>query len=112
MSPKEGFISSILLFVVFYLINQTKKEVFPHQPWGNDFDKLLNCDKQTYHDGEQGDTFNQGGSQDHVGTNVTSHFRLTGDGGHSVLTNVTDTETGANGCQTSTDAGANVTYSD
>jgi len=70
---------------------------------------LRNCDEQTDHNGEQGDTLDKSGGQDHVGTDVTGHFRLAGNGRHGITANVTNTETGTDGGETGTDSGAHLT---
>jgi len=63
---------------------------------------FCNGDKQTHDAGEQSDTFDEGGCQNHVHTDVASCFRLACDGGHGIFTDVTDTDTGADGGETCT----------
>lgn len=70
---------------------------------------LRDCDEQADHNGEQGDTLDKSGGQNHVGTDITGYFRLTGDGGHGVSADVTNTQTCADGGKTSTDAGTHLT---
>jgi hypothetical protein len=65
---------------------------------------LLQYDSQDTCDyTEQRNTFNEGRSQDHVRTDVTSSFWLTGDAFNSTLTDLSDTYAGAEGSQTSTE---------
>lgn len=52
---------------------------------------------------EQCNTFNEGCSQDHVRTDVTSSFWLTGDAFYGTLTDLSDTYASAEGSQTSTE---------
>ena len=59
--------------------------------------------QQGNHHGKQGYTFYQGRSDNHVGTNITNGFRLTGDGFQGATTDTAYTDTGSYGCQTGAD---------
>jgi hypothetical protein len=48
---------------------------------------------------EQCNTLNEGGSQDHVGTDIRYSFWLTGDRFYRTFTDQTDTDTSANSSQ-------------
>lgn len=94
------------------MILKKRKKEFAHQPWGNSFSigrVLCYCDEQTHHDTEQSDAFHEGGSEDHVGTDVTRHFRLAGEGLESTLTDFTNTDTCADSCEACANAGAHFT---
>ena len=65
--------------------------------------------QQTNHNGEEGNTFDQGGCDNHVGTDVSTDFRLTCQGFQSTFTDVTDTQTCADGSDTGTDTGTHFT---
>src|SRR5579859_2367100 len=56
---------------------------------------LLEYSEQTGNGSQKGNPFDQGRSQDHVCTNVVRSFRLTGNGINSALTDLADTDTGA-----------------
>ena len=64
---------------------------------------FCHCDEQAHHNSEQGNTFHEGGGQNHVGTDVARNFRLTGEGLESALANFTDTDTSANGSKACAD---------
>ena len=49
---------------------------------------------------EQSHTFYEGGCQDHVRTDITRCFRLTGDAFNSATTDLTDTYACAESCET------------
>jgi hypothetical protein len=58
--------------------------------------------KETRDNPEQCDTFYEGCSQDHVCTDVTRSFRLTGDAFYGTLTDLTDAYTSAQCSETCT----------
>lgn len=70
----------------------------------------LEYSQQTSYSGQQGNTFYEGGSQDHSTADVVSSFRLAGDAFSSAFTNLTNTDTSANSGQTSTDSTTEVAH--
>ena len=94
------------------MILKKRKKEFAHQPWGNSFGDgwvLCHSDEQAHHNTEQGDTFHEGGGQDHVGTDVAGYFGLTGEGLESTLADFTDTDTCADGGEACADTSAHFT---
>ena len=55
---------------------------------------------------EQGNTLDKGGGHNHVGEQLVHHLWLAGHSVHSLTTNLTNTETSTNGCETGTYCGA------
>ena len=74
-------------------------------------DCLCNGDKQANYDSKQSYTFDKGGGQNHVGSDVTTSFGLACDGFNGTLTDVTDTKACCDGCNTCTKAGTHFTDS-
>lgn len=62
---------------------------------------LFQGDEEADDDGEEGNTFYEGGGDDHSAADVAGSFGLTSDTFHSTLADFTDTETGTNSSQTS-----------
>ena len=87
------------------------KKGFSRQPRENHFScpRLGHCDEQANHDGKQGDTFYEGGGQNHVRSDVTGDLGLACDGFQSTLSDSTDTDTSTDGCETGTDTSAHFT---
>ncbi|HWV65203.1 MAG TPA: hypothetical protein VN105_05090, partial [Chitinophaga sp.] len=65
---------------------------------------LQNYRQQTSDYTEESNTLNQRSSQDHVRTDVVSSFWLTSDRLQSALTDVTNTNTSSDSCDTSTNS--------
>ena len=59
---------------------------------------------------EQGNTLDQGGCHDHVGKQFAHHLWLTGHGVHSLTTNLTNSQTSTNGCETCAYCGTQLCY--
>ena len=75
------------------------------------FGVLLGEDnQQAKHHAEQGDTLDEGGSDDHRGTDVATCLGLAGDTFHSALTDFTDAETGTNSGKAGADTGTEDSY--
>jgi hypothetical protein len=66
--------------------------------------ELSEGDEQADDGTEEGNTLNQCGCDDHVGTEVTGHFWLTSHGFQRGATNASNTETRANRCSACTEA--------
>jgi hypothetical protein len=69
---------------------------------------LEEYDEQTNHDREEGNTFDQSGGNNHVGTNVTDSFRLTGNRFNGATADVSNANTSANGCDPCADSGTHL----
>lgn len=65
---------------------------------------LSNSNQKTNYDCEKGNPFNEGGSQNHVRSDVPTCFGLASDRFQRPFTNVTDTKTRTNSGDTSTNA--------
>jgi hypothetical protein len=63
---------------------------------------LKHHSEEAYDDPEQGSTFYQGCSQNHVGTDVIHGFRLAGDAFYSTLTDLANAQSCTNSCQSGT----------
>jgi hypothetical protein len=61
---------------------------------------LFEYRKQTCNGSQKGNPFHQCRGEDHVSTNVVRSFRLAGDAFYGAFTDLTDTDTGANGRKT------------
>lgn len=76
--------------------------------------RSLHCaNGKLHHDGEdtsdyaeERNTLNQSSSKDHVGTDLSAHFRLTGDGFQRSFTDLTHTDTGSQSGDTGTNCTA------
>jgi hypothetical protein len=66
--------------------------------------RLFNCDEQTCNGSQKGNTFYQGRSEDPVGTNVVSSFRLAGDAFYGAFTDLADTDACAHGGEACADS--------
>jgi hypothetical protein len=64
---------------------------------------LVEHSEQTCNGSQKGNTFYEGRSQDHVGTNFVSSFRLAGNTFYSAFTDLSDTDTGTDGGETCAD---------
>jgi hypothetical protein len=62
----------------------------------------LKHSQQTGYSGQQGHTFNEGGSKDHSAADVVSSLGLAGNTFGSALTNLANTNTGSNSGQAGT----------
>ena len=60
----------------------------------------LTAHKERKDHGDQTGALDEGGHQDHVGTDITQGFRLTCDAFHRFATDVADADTNTNYCQT------------
>ena len=60
--------------------------------------------KETYDNSEQGGTLNKGRSKNHITTNLTGCFGLTGDSFYRAFTDLADTYTGTKCRDTCTDS--------
>mgnify|MGYP006988832461 CR=1 FL=1 len=69
----------------------------------------LEGNQQTDNHGEEGDTFDEGSSDNHSGSDITTSFRLTGHTFHCSLTDFTDTQACANSSQACTYGSTHVT---
>ena len=72
-------------------------------------DLLHNSQQQADNDREEGNTFDQSRGNNHVGTDVSTNFRLTGKGFQRASTDISNTYTCANGSDTCTDTGTHFT---
>jgi hypothetical protein len=70
---------------------------------------VLEDGKQTDDHGEEGNTFDESGSDNHSGTDSTSGFGLTCNAFHCALTDFADTETGTDGGKTCANTGTEYT---
>jgi hypothetical protein len=67
--------------------------------------ELSEGDEQADDGTEEGNTLNQCGCDDHVGTEITSHFWLTSHGFQCRATNAANTESSSDGCSTCAESG-------
>lgn len=75
------------------------------------FITLFQHNKEADNHCEECNTLNQSGCNNHSGANITTSLGLTGHTFHSALTDFTNTDTGTDSCQTSSDSCAKITPS-
>jgi hypothetical protein len=71
---------------------------------------LREDNEETYYHCEESSAFNESGSKDHVGTDITNSFWLTSDRLESRTTDAADTYTSAKSCNASTETGKTVSH--
>ena len=85
------------------------KKLEPIAPTSFHLSELLDDGQKADNHGEECNTFNEGGCNDHGRTDVATSFWLTGHTFHSTLTNLTDTQTCSDSGQTCSDGCTEIT---